>query len=718
MNQQSESSQAMAKSPNTYIPGLPIETTIAPDHFIVCGLGSLGQLTIVNLKKFSFEPFEVLITAIDQDALLTWEVPNLPDLLSQPPIIGDCRQDEVLKLAGIEQCRAILIVTSEESVNIETAMTARRLNPMVQIIVRSSRHGLNQLLGKQLGRFSALDATELPAMTFALAGMGDDILSVFKVRNHQFRVVQQVVSAGDVRFDHFPMHRLHRRDSRLLDLKPAANPHQPIGWATTASSVFHRWQPHVRVQAGDQVVFVEVSTDQTTVLQHRKKGKRTLWERLRRRWLDAFDGEWRRQFKVFWQQDDQQSLRRISLIAMTTGIILWVVSTIIFKYTAQMSWLRAFVAGAILLLGGYGDLFGGVDPSLSAPAWVMMVCLLISLTSLLLVLGVFGLIADQILSSRFEFLRRRPRIPKQDHVIVAGLGRVGYRITRLLQELNQPLVVLTQQLQYSELQNEVPILLGDLLQELKAANLATAKSLIAVSDDPMLNLELALLASETAVAQGRQLVSVVRTLNQSFSNNLASLIPQAKSFSAYVLSAEAFAGAAFGESILGLFQLNEQTILVTEYHLESGDTLSDRPLFEITYGYGVVPILLRTLSGQGYWQDILMPSDDLRLHAGDKLYVLSSINGLRRIERGERTAPRRWRLDAEKPLSKETLLDAGNILANLSGVDLAQCRAFMESLPNSLELKLYDYQANRLMQELSKRLPITLSPLSIEDLRA
>jgi voltage-gated potassium channel Kch len=717
MSHEPEPSQSLGRSPNTYIPGLPSDkTAIAPDHFIVCGLGSLGQLTIVNLKKFSFEPFEVIITAIDHDATLTWEVPNFTDLLSQPPIIGDCRQDEVLKQAGIERCRAVLLVTSEESVNIEAAIAIRRLNPTVQIIVRSSRHGLNQLLAKQLGRFLALDATELPAMTFALAGMGDDILSVFKVRNYQFRVVQQRVLPGDPYFDNFPMYGLHRKKSRLLDLKPAASPHQPMGWATTASSVFHRWQPHVRVHGGDEVVFVEVTTEQDGIMHRKTRKKRKLWGGFRRGLADLFDGEWRRQFKIFWQQDDQQSLRRISAIAITTGIILWIISTLLFRYTTNMPWLRAFAAGAILLLGGYGDVFGGLDPTLSVPGWVMLACLLIALISLLLVLGVFGLIADQLLSSRFEFLRKRPRIPQQDHVIVAGLGRVGYRITRLLQELHQPVVVLTHQLPPGELQNEVPILVGDLLQELKAANLDTAKSLIAVTDDSMLNLELALIASQTAVSQDRKLVSIVRTLNQSFSKNLASLIPQAKPFSAYALSAEAFAGAAFGENILSLFQLNNQTILVTEYTVETGDTLSDRLLYEITYGYGVVPILLRTRHSQGQWQDISMPSDDLRLHAGDQLYILSSINGLRRIERGERTAPRRWRLEAEPPLGKEALLDAGNTLANLSGVDLKQCRTFIENLPSRIELKLYDYQANRLIQELAKRLPIKLSPLHEEEL--
>ena len=370
----------------------------------------------------------------------------------------------------------------------------------------------------------------------------------------------------------------------------------------------------------------------------------------------------------------------------------------------------AVFLGAVLILGGYGDAFGYLGEQ-NAPSWVMTLCLLISVTSILIVLGVFGLLADQILSSRFEFLRRRPRVPRSGHVVVVGLGRVGNRVVRILQGLKQPLVVVTNELQYPELLNEVALLVGPMLSELRAANLEKAKSVIAVTDDLMLNLEVVLAASEVFDAQGKPFAPVIRTLTQTFSDNLAALMPQAKAFSAYALSAEAFAGAAFGENILGLFRLSDQTILVAEYSLEVGDTLNGRLLAEVAYGYGVVPILLQTQTLQREGRDILMPDDNIRLSVGDRLYVLSSINGLRRIERGDRTAPRRWRLSADMPLNRGVLLEAGNRLSQMTGIDITRCRDFMNSLPNALELSLYDYQAYRVMQELNRRLPIRIAPV-------
>lgn len=698
-------------NPRTYIPNLSPSTEVHQDHFIVCGLGSLGQQIIVNLTKFSLDSFEVQIAGIDREPVTEWELEDLPSMLSQPPIVGDCRRDHVLQQAGIERCRAVLLVTSDESINVQTAIAVRRLNPTVHIVVRSSRRGLNRLLSRQLGRFVALDATELPAMTFALAGLEDNTLSVFNIDALQFRVVERQITAKDPLYCDMPVHRLHRQNVRLLNLKPFSNPHQPIGWATTASSMFHRWQPHVRVQSGDQVAYVEVKTlTHSQILNMPKRSDS--WFKLRQGIADVLDGAWRRRLWTFWQSAEQQSLRRVVAIALTTAIVLWITGTVLLyvNIEPQISLTKAVVLGAILILGGYGDVFGGFQDS-GAQSWVLIACLLIATTSLLMVIGVLGLLADQLLSSRFEFLQRRPKVPKENHVIVLGLGRVGKRVTRILQDLRQPLVAITHKVDNPVLRNQIPLLEGPMLQQLQEANLSTARSVIAVTDDPVLNLEVALLAAEALENENRPFTPVIRTLSQLFSDNIQSFLPQARSFSVYALSAEAFAGAAFGENILGLFRLNHQTILITEYTIEYGDTLDGKPLAEIAYGYGVVPILLRQSQPNRQYQDYPMPSDDLRVHLRDKLYVLSSINGLRRIERGEMTAPRQWLLEVDAPLNPNMISEASSVLAKLSSVKLEDCRRLMASLPNTLQLALYDYQAHRLMQELKRSVPIRLSPL-------
>ncbi|MEL6490161.1 MAG: NAD-binding protein [Cyanobacteria bacterium J06621_3] len=678
------------------------------DHFIVCGLGSLGQQTIVNLKKFSQTDNDIEIAAIDLALPTYWEVEELPHLLTHPPIIGDCRRYDLLKRAGIERCRSILITTSDESVNVETALAARRMNRFVHIVLRSSRVNLNQLLRRQLGHFVALDAMALPANTFALASMGSNTISVFKVNDYRFRVVQRPVVAGELPYDGAPLQKLHRRDTRCLDL----GPHQPSAkdYIQAASHLFHRWRPDMKARAGDQITYIEV--DYTSHQQTHPRPK-SLWGKIHHRFKAVAYRDLQQHFFSFWQQGEQQWLRQVSAIAFSTVLISWPIGTVLIKQALpQLSWSKAISLGVILLLGGYGDVFGGLEEQ-SVPAWLPFVCLLIALASLFLVLSVFSVLADRLLSSRFEFLRQRPRLPSADHVIVVGIGRLGYRALNILQEFNQPVIGITEKLNYLDLADRVPLLTGNVLQQLQTANLSTAKSVVAVTDDPMLNLEIALIVSE-AVATSRNAASftpIVRTINQALSENLAVLLPQAKAFSVYALSAEAFAGAAFGENILSLFRLQKQTVLVTEYFIESGDHLSGKLLAEVAYGYGVVPILLKTRSSQGEVQSIPLPSDEQRLKEGDQLHVLSSINGLKRIERGEIVAPRHWRMQLGKPLNQQVLLSAGNVLVQLSGLDLSWCRRLMNNLPTTVELSLYDYQAHRLQAELQRYIPAQLTAL-------
>lgn len=630
---------------------------------------------------------------------------DIPDQLVVPPIVGDCRREEVLRSAGITQSRAILIVTSDESVNVECAIAARRLNPNIQIILRSSRHSLNDLLARKLKNFVALDATELPAMTFALAGLGDDTVSVFTIGRHRFRVVDQVVRADDLRFEHQPMRQLHHPLFRLLDFTPVKKPQQPMGWATTASSVFHRWQPYVQVSPGDRVAYIELEKAPET----RPKGDRFahLFQELIDIRLD-----WRRRMLKL-RQTSEQSLSRVATIAFLTAVILWAIGTLLLKITITgISWTRAISAGATLLLGGYGDVFGGLGP-VQAPGWVMLTCLLITIASLLLVLGVFGLLAERLLNSRYDFLQKQPRLPRSNHVVVVGLGRIGRKVTRLLIDLNQSVVAVSEE-PHPELFGQIPLLVGDIIKELPAANLTTAKSVIAVTDDQMLNLEVALLAAESTLVRDRTFSPVVRTRNQEFSENLAALMPDAQTFCPYALSAEAFAGAAFGENILGLFRLSGQTILIVEYTITWGDTLVGHQLAKIAYGYGVVPILQETKDSQGRPCTVILPTDEQHLNVGDRLFILSSINGLRRIERGEMTPPRRWQLSADRSATPEAVSDTVQLLARLTDCAIEDAQRFVQAAPaKTMEVNLYDYQAAHIVQKLRERFPLTITPLGM-----
>jgi hypothetical protein len=152
--------------------------------------------------------------------------------------------------------------------------------------------------------------------------------------------------------------------------------------------------------------------------------------------------------------------------------------------------------------------------------------------------------------------------------------------------------------------------------------------------------------------------------------------------------------------------------LVTEYRVVAADTLVGKSLGQVAYGYGVVPVYHQELNAVHDSERFLLPSDERVLGVGDRLVVLSSINGLRRIEHGDITPPDRWRLEIAQPFNPVDVHDCSSLLFRISGCDLDKARMLMAHLPGAMELDLYDHQAYRLEQELGKQLPIRLFGIS------
>jgi Trk K+ transport system NAD-binding subunit len=681
------------------------EKSVICDRFIVCGLGSLGQHAVFNLHKFAYREYSVKICAIDRVQPELTEFDNFAELLDQEIIIGDCRRSDVLSKAGIHDCRAILLVTSNENVNIEAAIAARRLNPSLHIVVRSSRQNLNQLLKEQLGNFVALDPVDLPAAAFAVAGIGEGTLGLFQIGDRKLRVVECTLTDDSYRFVRTPAYLLHKKNSRMLSIARQAN-----------DRLFFQWQPDQVMQVGDKIAFIEcVDHDLNTTrnVDAILTPPLSPWQSAMQT-LSKFSqgGFWQmqlRQIKTWFQAERS---RQLVFWGIIIAFFLWATSALIlFKNVPNISWQKAISASMVLLLGGFGDVFGGLEED-QVPFWIVIYCLSITLVSLLFLLGIVGLIADQILSTKFEFFKRSLPLPTRDHIVLIGFGRLGQKIADLLFKLKMPMIIVSENPHDSDLITKVPWMTGNIIQELSKANLSKAKSIISVTDDQMLNLETALLAREANKHHHQPINLAIRTYDRYFSENLAELLPSSQSFCAYALSAEAFAGAAFGENMLSLFRLNQRTVLVAEYTIAADDTLVGKNLSQIAYGYTVVPIYLKKDKPKADGvSDFFMPSDDEVMNVGDRLTVLASISGLRRIELGNLHLPKRWQLRAKPPLNSSVLLDAGNKLKNISGCDLELARRFMDSLPAAIELPMYDTQAYRLGQTLIRLLPIKIYPI-------
>ena len=352
------------------------------------------------------------------------------------------------------------------------------------------------------------------------------------------------------------------------------------------------------------------------------------------------------------------------------------------------------------MLGGYGDLFSNFESLPELPEWLQLFSLGLTLAGTAFVGVLYALLIQTLLSSQFQFIKKRPPIPVENHIVIIGLGRVGQQVAHLLQSLKQSLLGVSFNLNIdTSVLPSVPLIIGKNKQTLVQANLAQAKSIVVVTDDDILNLEVALMTQSI----NPHCNLVIRTTGQHLSTTLAQLLPQAQIIALDEVAAEAFAGAAFGENILNLFRFCNQTILVTEYHIEEDDSLNGLLLAEVAYGYGVMPIYYVSADGN----KTLLPSDNIRLAVRDSLVVLAFIQGLQNIEAG-RLQPKTWQLQVKEVISEDAIFEGANAIARISGCSLSIARKLMNNLPNTLPIKLYKHQGLRLVRTL-KRIQVNCS---------
>ncbi len=117
-------------------------------HTLLCGYGRVGKQLAKELRAFG-QKFVIIDSGIE--ALREAEAEGYWVL------VGDCTQEAVLERAGIARARAVASVLSDDALNVFLTLTARELNPNVQIIARAE----NRATEKKLLR-SGADRIVLP----------------------------------------------------------------------------------------------------------------------------------------------------------------------------------------------------------------------------------------------------------------------------------------------------------------------------------------------------------------------------------------------------------------------------------------------------------------------------------------------------------------------------------------------------------------------------
>ena len=107
------------------------------DHYILCGCGAIGREIV---QEFHAEnvPYVVVDSSVERA-----EIPRDFDV---PVVEGDATNDEVLLQAGIERAKGLVSALHDDPQNVFVTLTARQLNPNLQIVARASEEGTESKL--------------------------------------------------------------------------------------------------------------------------------------------------------------------------------------------------------------------------------------------------------------------------------------------------------------------------------------------------------------------------------------------------------------------------------------------------------------------------------------------------------------------------------------------------------------------------------------------
>jgi voltage-gated potassium channel len=151
------------------------------NHIIVVGVGKVGLRIIRGLLALK-EPL-VAIERAGENHFLE-EVRDC----GVPVIVGDGRQRKVLEQAGVMRARSIIVATSDDLSNLDSALTARDVQPGIHVVLRLFD---DSLAGKVSGAFAmpVISTAQVAAPAFIAAATGRQVYHEFKLAGQQVYLI-------------------------------------------------------------------------------------------------------------------------------------------------------------------------------------------------------------------------------------------------------------------------------------------------------------------------------------------------------------------------------------------------------------------------------------------------------------------------------------------------------------------------------------------------
>ncbi|NCO75792.1 MAG: potassium channel protein [Cyanobacteria bacterium] len=175
------------------------------NHYIICGLGNVAMEIVRELHR---QGHEIVVIEPDHNNRFLHSVRSL----KIPVIVEDASFPEILQSANLKGANGILVVTSNDMINVEIALTAKALSPKIPTILRVQDNQFAESVKEVFQFENVLSPTELATYSFAAAALGGRILgngmtndllwvaiATMITPNHPFcgEIVQEIASKAD-----------------------------------------------------------------------------------------------------------------------------------------------------------------------------------------------------------------------------------------------------------------------------------------------------------------------------------------------------------------------------------------------------------------------------------------------------------------------------------------------------------------------------------------
>lgn len=218
---------------------------------------------------------------------------------------------------------------------------------------------------------------------------------------------------------------------------------------------------------------------------------------------------------------------------------------------------------------------------------------------------------------------------ERDHVVVCGIGHLGYRVLEQLVENQVPVVAVEKDPQARFVAQTksmgVPVLINDMKddQTLIEAGVPHARVIIIATNDDMANLEVAL----DARRMNPKIRVIMRLFDQQIAGKISGAFMVDKAFSSSALAAPMVTAMSLDAKVLASFMVAGVPHVTVELTAESGGVLIGNHLHELENAYKV-RVLARTPKGGSVQSP---PSLDGVVTAGDTLLIYTAAARLAKL---------------------------------------------------------------------------------------